>query len=167
MMFQRRLEKRVTVRLGTGHLSHASAELRIGEDLAAEGTFYPMTRSEKPAAQSPQPSTDPESALTMDGDGVVVEWSPQAEAIFGWDRAEAVGKRLSALIIPERQREAHELGLKRFLISRRGALLDRAIEIVMLHRDGREFPVEVRISSAMTNDGWRFPTTARRIDEQK
>jgi len=135
--------------------------------MPARGATYPMSQAENPPAQSAKTSDAAESALTMDGDGIVVDWGPEAEAIFGWSRADAVGKKLSALIIPERQRESHEQGLKRFLVSRRGALLDRAIEIVMLHRDGREFPVEVRISSEITKDGWRFPTSARRIDEQK
>jgi PAS domain S-box-containing protein len=104
-------------------------------------------------------SSDP--ILVMDGDGLIVEWTAAAERIFGWQRAEALGRRLSELIIPERNRAVHEAGLKRFVAGGRGALLDRPMEIVVLHRDGREFPVEMRISGEQTRDGWRFPTWAR------
>ncbi len=102
-----------------------------------------------------------DTTLVMDGGGLVVEWTAAAERIFGWTRAEAVGQRLSELIIPERHREMHEAGLKRFLATGRGALLGRPIEIVALNRDGREFPIELRITGEQTRDGWRFATSAR------
>src|SRR5436309_7455397 len=39
----------------------------------------------------------------------------QAEATFGWPRAEVVGRSLADTIIPPRFREAHRLGLARYL----------------------------------------------------
>lgn len=103
------------------------------------------------------------TVLVMDGSGLVVEWSPQAEQIFGWRRADAIGRRLSALIIPERHRGAHEAGLKRFLAGGPGALLDRAIEIFAIDREGREFNVEIRITAKKVGDDYRFATSARRL----
>ena len=38
--------------------------------------------------------------FVMDGDGNIVEWDEASEAIFGWTRDEALGARLSELIIP-------------------------------------------------------------------
>lgn len=102
-------------------------------------------------------------ALVMDQRGMVVEWSPEAEAIFGYPRREAVGVRLSSLIIPARNRDAHEAGLRRFMSGGPGALLNRTIEIVAVGRDGNEFRVEILIGAKKTGDGFRFPTTARRI----
>lgn len=99
----------------------------------------------------------------MDAAGLIVEWTPDAEAIFGWPRAEAIGRLLSAVIIPERHRAAHEAGLRRFLESGRGGLLDRTIEIVAVDRDGREFDAEVRIAAERSADGYRFPATVRRL----
>ncbi|HTR63051.1 MAG TPA: PAS domain-containing protein [Candidatus Binataceae bacterium] len=98
-------------------------------------------------------------AFVMDGDGMVAEWSPQAKALFGWSRAEAVGKRLSELVIPQRHRASHEAGLKHFMQGgTKGAFLNRPLDITMLHRDGHEFDVSIRIGSETTSDGTRFPT---------
>jgi two-component system, cell cycle sensor histidine kinase and response regulator CckA len=102
-------------------------------------------------------------AFVMDGDGMVSDWSPEAEALFGWFRAEAVGRRLSELVIPERHRAAHEAGLKHFMQGgSKGAFLNRPLDITMLHRDGREFEVSIRIGSESTSSGQRFPTYVTR-----
>jgi PAS domain S-box-containing protein len=102
--------------------------------------------------------------LVMDEAGMVVEWTRDAEAIFGWPRAEAVGQRLSSLIIPERLRAAHEAGLKYFLGGGPGKLIDRTLQIVAIDRGGTEFNVELRITAEKSANGYRFTTTARRVE---
>src|SRR5437763_9600032 len=77
-----------------------------------------------------------DSVITMDGDGVIRSWSPQAERTFGWPASETIGRRLSATIIPPRYRDAHERGLAHFLATGAGPVLNRRIEITGLRRDG-------------------------------
>jgi PAS domain S-box-containing protein len=103
------------------------------------------------------------AVLVMDGAGMVVEWTPDAEAIFGWPRVDAVGQRLSALIIPERLRAAHEAGLKYFLAGGPGKLIDQTIQIVAIDHGGREFDVELRITAEKSDKGYRFATSAVRL----
>ena len=103
------------------------------------------------------------SAFVMDGAGKVIQWSTEAEKLFGWTAAEAIGRRLSELIIPERNRAAHEAGLSRFMQGgSQGTLLNRPLEITMLHRDGHEFDLSVRIDSQATPAGRCFPTYVTR-----
>jgi len=98
-------------------------------------------------------------AFVMDGAGMVIRWSTQAEKLFGWTEGEAMGRRLSDLIIPERHRASHEAGLKRFMQGgSQGTLLNRPLDITMLHRDGREFDLAVQIDSQETPTGRCFPT---------
>jgi len=98
-------------------------------------------------------------AFVMDGAGMVIRWSTKAEKLFGWTEGEAIGRRLSELIIPERNRASHEAGLKRFMQGgSEGALLNRPLDITMLHRDGREIALAVRIDSQATSKGRCFPT---------
>ena len=42
----------------------------------------------------------PEAYLEVDGAGVVVEWNPRAEEVFGWRRAEVVGRLADATLLP-------------------------------------------------------------------
>ena len=45
--------------------------------------------------------------ITMDATGHVREFNPAAEHIFGFTRAEAVGKELAELIVPPELRAQH------------------------------------------------------------
>ena len=45
--------------------------------------------------------------VAMSPDGLITEWNRQAEVLFGWARAEAVGRVLADTIIPPQYREAH------------------------------------------------------------
>jgi PAS domain S-box-containing protein len=83
----------------------------------------------------------------MDREGMIVDWNPEAERIFGWSRQEAMGRSLAATIVPERMREAHMSGLVHYLHTGEGPVLNRRIELPALHRSGREFPVELTIST--------------------
>lgn len=91
--------------------------------------------------------------VEMDSDGLVREWNAAAERIFGWPRDEAVGSRLSELIIPPRYRELHERGLRTFLETGIGPVLDTTIEIDGVDRAGRKVPVELTITPTRRPDG--------------
>jgi len=108
-----------------------------------------------------------DSVITMDGDGVIRSWSPQAERTFGWPASETIGRRLSATIIPPRYRDAHERGLAHFLATGAGPVLNRRIEITGLRRDGREFPVELTITPVRIGGAWLFSAFVRDISERK
>lgn len=87
-----------------------------------------------------------DAVIVMRPDGSVAGWSDKAERTFGWTKDEALGRRLSELVIPPQYREAHEAGLARFLETGEGPVLDRHIEISALHRSGHELPVELSIT---------------------
>ena len=87
--------------------------------------------------------------------------------MFGWRREEAVGQRLSEMLIPMRYRSDHEEGLRRFLTSGEGPLLNRRVEITAVRRDGSEFPVEVSIAPYRIGGTWAFSGFVRDITERK
>ena len=87
--------------------------------------------------------------------------------MFGWSRAEAVGRQMSDTIIPLRHREAHNRTLKRFLDTGEGPVLNKRIEIVGSARNGSEFPIELAISPARLGEEWTFSAFIRDLTEQK
>lgn len=107
-----------------------------------------------------------DAVVTMSSDGIVTDWNTQAEVMFGWLRAEAIGRRMSQTIIPERFRDAHYRGLEKFLATGDGPVLNQRIEIVALRRDGGEFPVELAISPARLGSGWMFSAFIRDLTER-
>jgi PAS domain S-box-containing protein len=94
--------------------------------------------------------------VQMDEQGVITDWNSQAEKIFGWTRAEAVGAKLSDLIIPDIHRDAHKAGMERFLRTGKGAILGRRFEIEALRRDGKEIKVELSITELRRRGGFVF-----------
>jgi two-component system, cell cycle sensor histidine kinase and response regulator CckA len=108
-----------------------------------------------------------DAVVTMDDEGKITGWNGQAEAIFGWSRKEALGRSLADTIIPVRYREAHRQGLQHFLATGEGPVLNQRIEIVALHRSGREFPVELAISPTRVADTFTFSAFVRDLTERK
>jgi PAS domain S-box-containing protein len=108
-----------------------------------------------------------DAVVTMNSSGVISDWSAQAESMFGWSRAEAVGQLMSETIVPLRYREAHNRGLKKFLTTGEGPVLNRRIEVTGLSRDGREFPIELAISPAKVGDTWTFSAFIRDLTERR
>ncbi len=88
-----------------------------------------------------------ETFISMDSEGLIVDWNSQAERDFGWRREEVMGVPLEEVIIPRRLRASHRQGLRRFLRSGEGWMVGPRREVQALRRDGREFPVEISISA--------------------
>lgn len=109
--------------------------------------------------------------IAIDAANRIIDWNSQAEQVFGWRRDEALGRSLSATIIPERFRAAHEAGLSRHLGAGADAppptLIGKRVELVGLHRDGHEFPIEISIARMDTAGEPCFSAYVRNISERK
>ena len=105
--------------------------------------------------------------IGMNAKGMITEWNPRAEMIFGWHRWEATGQNLADLIIPLRYREAHQVGLRHFMDTGSGPILNRRVEMTGLRRDGTEFPVEFSISPLRHGKTYVFNAFLSDITERK
>ncbi len=87
-----------------------------------------------------------DAVVLIDAEGYVTEWNDRAVALFGWTTTEIIGKPMRDYLIPPHFREAHDSGLKHYLNTGVGAILNQRIEIVALRKDGSEFPIEMTVS---------------------
>lgn len=108
-----------------------------------------------------------DAVIQMDTEGNVNYWNLQAEKIFGWSKREAIGQKLSRLIIPPRYREAHEKGLSHFLMTGEGPILNKRIEIEAIKKDGTEIPVELSVTPLRIDNKFSFSAFVRDISERK
>jgi PAS domain S-box-containing protein len=108
-----------------------------------------------------------DAVVTINEQGVVTGWNPQAEAVFGWPRDEAMGRLLADLIIPHEHRAAHARGLQRFRETGDGPILNKRLELSALHRGGWEFPIELTISPIQLGDRVEFSAFVRDITDRK
>ncbi|MDH5711456.1 MAG: EAL domain-containing protein [Gammaproteobacteria bacterium] len=108
-----------------------------------------------------------DAVVQMNTNGVITGWNNQAEKIFGWPREQVIGRPLGETIIPQPYREAHTKGLARFLASGKGDILNSRIEMLGLHHDGHEFPIELSITPVNVSGEYEFNGFIRDITRQK
>ena len=93
--------------------------------------------------------------VCIDGNGIVLEWNRKAETIFGWLREQVTGKALADVIVPVELREAHQRGIARYAQTGESKLLNQTVEMLAMHRSGRQIPVELTIWAGVAPDGGR------------
>jgi len=108
-----------------------------------------------------------DAVVGMDQNCTIIDWNRQAEVIFGWTKDEAIGRNLTETLIPPQYRDAHTRGLKHFLASGVGPILNHRVEIEALHRNGSLFPVELTIIPLRLGSSHIFYSFLRDISERK
>ncbi|MGK0358048.1 MAG: PAS domain S-box-containing protein [Bradymonadia bacterium] len=106
-----------------------------------------------------------DAVVSMTDDGRVESWNPRAEAMFGWTAEEAIGRCLDALIVPERMRAGHRVGILGHVETGESRVAERMIVLSALRRSGEEFPVELIVHPAPTGEGNRYTAFMRDITE--
>jgi PAS domain S-box-containing protein len=108
-----------------------------------------------------------EAFVSMDQTGKITAWNRAAGEMFGRPADKAIGKELAELVIPERYRDAHSRGLERFMRTGKGPMLNNRVEVLALHRDGSEFPVELSITAVRVRGGFSFHAFIHDISDRK
>ena len=108
-----------------------------------------------------------DAVVTIDATGAISGWNPQAERVFGWTQDEVFGHPVDQIIMPERFRQAHREGLERYLTTGDAKVLNQRIELVALHRNGGEFPVELAITPIRGADRLTFSAFIRDVAEHR
>lgn len=104
--------------------------------------------------------TTPDAIISVESTGQIISWNPAAETMFGYSADEVVGKSVT-VIIPERFRQTHQVGMRRFLSTREPTIIGTTVEMVGLRRDGSEFPLELALAY-WEADGETFFTSIMR-----
>jgi PAS domain S-box-containing protein len=99
--------------------------------------------------------TTHEAYVAMNERGVIIAWNREAEKLFGWSERQALGRTVAETLVPERLRDDHLGGLRRYLDTGEGPVLDQRLELPALRRDGDEIPVELTISPLEEEEGER------------
>jgi PAS domain S-box-containing protein len=105
--------------------------------------------------------------ITIDDQGVIIDWNPAAERTFGYSREQAVGSILADLIIPSEQRAAHWQGIRHYLETGEGPILGTRIEVVAENSKGENVPIEVAILPIRLVSPNLFTAYARDISERQ
>lgn len=108
-----------------------------------------------------------DAVVVMDAQGLINGWNKQAEAIFGWEMVEILGRSLVETVVPPRHRDAHLRGVARYLSTGEANVLNKRFEISALRKDGTEFPIELTITPLQLERGMFFSAFVRDISDRK
>ncbi|MBZ0154862.1 MAG: PAS domain S-box protein [Alphaproteobacteria bacterium] len=158
------------------HLLHTVHVLRTpaGAPRGTQGTARDITGSiiaEKELQESEEKfvslvQTASDAIICIDTRSTITFWNRSAESIFGYTAQEAIGSDLS-IIIPERFRQAHRLGMDRFSATETSKVNGKTIELTGLRKSGEEFPLELSIAVWTTRTGSFVTGIIRDITERK
>ena len=88
-----------------------------------------------------------------------------AELLFGY--AEEILDKPLTVLMPERFREAHAQGLKRFMSTGQSRVIGHVLELVGLRKDGQEFPIELSLATWKIGADPSFTAIIRDVTERK
>ncbi len=108
-----------------------------------------------------------DAMFTLSSAGVVTDWNPEAERVFGWSRPEALGRDVAELTTPERMRDSVRQLIAKVGATGASSLLNRRLEVVGLHRGGHEFPAEMAAIATRENETYFIGVFVRDITERK
>jgi PAS domain S-box-containing protein len=108
-----------------------------------------------------------DSIISIDHQGRVIEFNPQAEKTFGYKRDNVIGQRMDELIIPPAARSQHRTAFARYLNTGKPSVIGKRVELTGMRADGSEFPVELSLTSISTTAQPMFTAYLRDLSEQK
>jgi PAS domain S-box-containing protein len=107
-----------------------------------------------------------DAVIVANHDGLICQWNPRAEVMFGFTAAEAIGKRFHQLLIPERKHERFLEERKKFKFNT--STVNKAnFEFVAKRKDHAELVVNLGISSVMIDGEALFIGFLSDVTERK
>ncbi len=108
-----------------------------------------------------------DAILMMDHKGRITFYNRMAEKTFGWSAAEVMGKILHDLLAPRKYVEIYTAAIEHFKCTGEGGAVGHTRELTALHKEGREFPIEISLSAIRVGDDWHAIGVIRDISSRK
>ncbi len=134
------------------------------ETVAHGGEFEQETDNESRFNTLAEAASD--GIISIDDQSTIRYVNPAAGQMFGYEPAEMLDKNLTVLM-PERFRQSHLTSFRRYLTTGQKHIRWRAVELVGLHKSGREFPIEISFGEDVRKDKHFFTGIVRDVTDRK
>ena len=104
--------------------------------------------------------------VSADREGKIVFWNRAAESMFGYPAGEIIGRPLT-LVIPDRFHRDHQESMRRMISTGESRIMGTEVDVVGRKADGREFPIELSLSSWKSKTDTFFTGILRDTSERR
>jgi PAS domain S-box-containing protein len=112
-------------------------------------------------------TTSLDAVIVTNREGIILEYNDAAAQMFQYSQEEAIGHDLSDLIIPEKYKAAHVNGMARYRKKGTKRVIGQGIvQLEGQRKDGSIIPVDLTLSTAMTETGEIFVSFLRNISDR-
>lgn len=107
-----------------------------------------------------------DAVITIDTKGIIENFNPGAEDMFGYKAHQALGKNIS-MLMPEPAQSEHDGYLKRMVDGKSNRDISVPREQIAMHRNGNTFPIALTLNTLMLGDELKITGVVRDITEHK
>ncbi len=108
----------------------------------------------------------PDAVFVIVADGTIAIVNAQAERLFGYPRADLIGKTIEALV-PDSVRTAHPAYRARYFQEPQVRPMGAGLALSGRRQDGSEFPAEISLSAIETPQGTLVTAVVRDVTERR
>jgi PAS domain S-box-containing protein len=108
----------------------------------------------------------PDAVVILDGEGRIVLVNAQTEELFGYPREELLDRQIE-ILLPERFRDLYALHRADYLADPQTRPRGVGLDLVGRHRGGRQFPVDVTLSTIETDEGQLVTAFVRDVTDRR
>jgi PAS domain S-box-containing protein len=108
----------------------------------------------------------PDPIVIVTTTGTIAFANARVTEVFGYRPAEVVGREVECLL-PDRFRRKHQAHRRRFMTEPKVRPMGVGLDLYGLHKDGREFPVEISLSPVESPDGVLVIGAVRDVTSQR
>jgi len=107
-----------------------------------------------------------DAVIVIDETGKIIEFNPAAERIFGWTKAEVIGRDMLYTIIPTYYRKGYTNGGE-YMAGRGAPMLGKRMETVTQNKAGEIIPIELTANEVRIADRRIFLGAIRDLRERR
>jgi two-component system sensor kinase FixL len=148
--------------IGTG-IAWSGEQLQRNRIQAANSTREALAREAHLASIL---ETVPDAMIVIDEEGIVQSFSSAAERLFGYSRAEVIGKNIK-MLMPSPYREDHDGYLRRYMRTGERRIIGIGRLVVGERKDGSTFPMELAVGEMRSGDRHFFTGFIRDITQRQ
>ena len=108
-----------------------------------------------------------DAIVTVDINGIILEFNPGASILFGYDANEIIGLPMAEYLMPKWARADLYRGMEHYRKTGQGEILGKHIELIALNKQGEEIEVEAAITPIEVDNEVYFTAFLRDITQRK